>query len=467
MAAQETLSPEALNRLLGQMLAFRDVEKPMLDGVHRYVQGKGDPVYIPKDARTEFRWVAKQSRVNVLPLVVDTLAQCLFVDGYRTESEPDNAQPWEHWQSNRMDARQTGVHRAAMTYGASYMVVLPGDIAPAWSPRSPRQLTAVYGDAINDEWPLYALDVSRMVDGIQYDVLAPNVRYRFKAKDADSKPEYISEHVHGVPWCPVVRFVNCYDLDGVSGEIAPLIPLQDQINLTTFNLLMASIYSAFRQKWVTGMEVKKDEHGRAQEPFKAAVNRIFVGESPDTQFGSFDATDLNQYLASRESSMRNLATIAQVPPNHLIGQMANLSAEALAAAEVQQTRKVAERKALFGEAWEQTLRLSDYVAGNKDAMGDTQAQVRWRDTGARSFAATVDALGKAAQMLGVPQQALWELIPGVSEQDVKGWKAAVEKAPPAPPNVPAERAGEIAGVSRDGNGSTASPSNTANPASSG
>ena len=59
---------------------------------------------------------------------------------------------------------------------------------------------------------------------------------------------------HGLGVCPVVRFLHDVDLDGemdVSGDRGPLIPLQDQINTTTFNLLMAQQYAAFRQRWVT------------------------------------------------------------------------------------------------------------------------------------------------------------------------------------------------------------------------
>jgi hypothetical protein len=55
-------------------------------------------------------------------------------------------------------------------------------------------------------------------------------------------------------------------------------------------------------------------------------------------------------------------------------------------------------------------------------MADTSAQVIWRDTEARSLASTVDALGKLVTMLGVPPQALWERIPGVTQQDVERWK---------------------------------------------
>ena len=39
------------------------------------------------------------------------------------------------------------------------------------------------------------------------------------------------------------------------------------------------------------------------------------------------------------------------------------------------------------------------------------------------MAQTVDALGKIAQMLQVPVEALWEKIPGVTDQDVTYWKS--------------------------------------------
>src|SRR5690606_41333570 len=48
-------------------------------------------------------------------------------------------------------------------------------------------------------------------------------------------------------------------------------------------------------------------------------------------------------------------------------------------------------------------------------------------TSARAFSATVDALGKLVQMLGVPPQELWERIPGVTRQDVERWKATAQQ----------------------------------------
>jgi hypothetical protein len=167
-------------------------------------------------------------------------------------------------------------------------------------------------------------------------------------------------------------------------------------------------------------------------------------------------------LRSAEETIRHMATISQTPPNHLLGQMANLSAEALNSARDGLNSKVAEYKSIFGEGHEQTLRLAALAAGDEEAWRDVSAQIIWRDTESRSLAQTVDALGKLAQMLQVPPEVLWERIPGVTQQDVERWRAAAEagdpmrqlvavtagsRTPPVPaPEAEAEAEAESAGA---------------------
>lgn len=401
-----------------------DVDEVRLDRIQAYMAGTHESVYVPRAAAREFRWIVQRARVNVLPLVVDTIAQSLFVEGYRPARESENAAPWDIWQANRMDARQSGVHRSALTFGAAYVIGVPGSPSPLLLPRSPQRLTAMYRDAVDDEWPVYALED---VGDERYRLYEAGVVHELVEEKGSWS--YVRTLEHGFEFCPVVRFLNRYDLDGrVVGEVEPLIPLQDQINFTTFGLLMAQQYAAFRQRWVTGMAIPEDEHGRPIEPMNVAVNRLLVAEDADTKFGEFGQTDLGGYIESRESTLRHLATVSQVPPHALLGQMANLSAEALAAAEAQQTRKISERKSLFGESWEQVLRMAAALDGDAEAAADTSAQVVWRDTEARSMAATVDALGKLTQMLGVPPAELWDRVPGVTMQDVERWKAAAAQS---------------------------------------
>ena len=427
----------------GRLLVLREGEQHRLKKVAAYMQGRQDSVYVPKGARQEYRWLIKRAKVNILPLVVTVVAQSLFVDGYRPERGDQNAAAWRHWQANRMDGRQHGLHRATLKYGIAYNLVLPGKLAdqrmPVITPKSPRRLTAFYADPVDDEWPLYAVEVKteNRPDGQKRQVIylydeqsrfrlvgdgKPGARLRLD--DAD---DAVAEHGLGV--CPVVRYLNGDDLDGddcVTGEVEPLYDMQDQLNSTTFGRMMAEQFAAFRQRYVSGMSVE-DEEGRPRAPFAAAVDRLWVAEDSDTKFGEFDQTDLGGYLKSAEETIRHIATVSQTPPHNLLGQMANMSAEALNAARDGLNSKVAERKSTLGESHEQTLRLSALAAGDQEGWNDTAAQIVWRDTESRSLAQTVDALGKLVQMLGVPPEVLWERIPNVTQQDVERWKAAAEQ----------------------------------------
>ncbi|MGV7904099.1 hypothetical protein PJN93_30265, partial [Mycobacterium kansasii] len=86
-------------------------------------------------------------------MVRDSFAHNLSVVGYRNATATENDPAWAMWQRNRMDARQAAVYRPALTYGASYVSVLPSDKGPVFRTRSPRQLLATYEDPTLDAWP--------------------------------------------------------------------------------------------------------------------------------------------------------------------------------------------------------------------------------------------------------------------------------------------------------------------------
>jgi hypothetical protein len=245
--------------------------------------------------------------------------------------------------------------------------------------------------------------------------------------------------------CPVVRFLYETDLDGeddCTGEIEPLIPIQDQINFDTFNLMISTQFAAFRQRWVTGM-APVDEVGDEAAPFRPGVDRVWSSDDTETRFGEFGETALMPYSSVREDGIRHMSTISQVPPYHLLGQVANMSAEALAAARDGLDRKIQELQASMTDPWRNVFRLTNLASGNKDGWNDLFGTVVWRDTSARAFGATIDGLTKIAQMLGVPAEELWARIPGATADDVASWQLAAqrEKAQELVQQIAAQQAG--------------------------
>lgn len=427
------------------------VDRERLDRIRRYLKGDHDGPYEPKTASAEYKLLAKRAVSNWLPLLVKTPAQALAVEGYRKPDEAGNpaatSVEWQAWQANRMDARQMAIHRAALGYGLAFVTVLPHPTdpgRPVIRGVSPRLIYAAYEDPAADETPLWALQVDDIPGGDQ------EVRAWFL--DAHGVTELsiggqdgarvVGFTAHNLGVCPVVRFAPDIDLEGeVTGVVEPMIPIQDRVNQTVFDLLVAQTFGSFKVRTISGMapEFERDPEtgeivydsrtGKPKAvPIQADASRFLVAPDPDTKFQQLDETPLAGFLEAIEAGVRHLAAVSQTPPHYLLGSMVNLSAEALAAAEAALTRAVDEYKHVFGESWEQVLRLCARLAG---AQPDERAQVVWKDAESRSLSQTVDALGKAVQMLNVPPRALWPLIPGTTATDVEEWAQMAEADDPA------------------------------------
>lgn len=398
------------------MIDVRGSEQSRLELLRLYLRDEQRLTWLPQGTPNEVHRLASMSRVNVLPFIVSASVQALYVDHYRTHDDIEEQPAWDLWRANRMKARQVGVHRSAMSYGAAYTTVLPGDPLPVIRGASPRKMTTLYADG--DDWPMWALEKRSTARGEMWRLFDQEAAYWVGVEPGEERPTFIAAEEHGAGVCPVVRYLPTDDLDDpVQGDVEPLLRLQDQINLTTFSLLVAQHYGAHRQRYIIGWLAESEE-----QALKASAQKLWTfDEDPDQmKIGEFEQTQLDGYIESREASLRHLATISQTPVHELLGQLANLSAEALAAARDSHNRKLEERKTMLGESHEQTLELAGYLAGFDI---DPTAWVRWRDMEARSLAQTADALGKLVQMLGVPPEALWERVPGVTQDEVQSWKA--------------------------------------------
>ncbi|XVV02772.1 phage portal protein [Actinosynnema sp. CA-248983] len=152
------------------------------------------------------------------------------------------------------------------------------------------------------------------------------------------------------------------------------------------------------------------------------AKRFLFSEDADVKFGTLDETPLGGYIESIDMSIRHLAAVSQTPPHHLLGQIANLSAEALLAAETALSRKIEEFRRVFSEAWERVFRLAAELAGDSVSAEDFHGEVLWRDMEQRSLAQSADALGKLAEQLNVPRRGLWRRIPGVTQNEIDDWE---------------------------------------------
>lgn len=396
----------------------------------RFFRGEAGTPDVREGAGTEVKDLARLARKNVIGLVVHSFAQNLSVEGYRSGSEDLDSVAWSAWQAQRMDARQASVHMSALKYGLSYVVVSPMEPGGrvVWRPKSPSQLIAVYRQDGGDAWPVYAVELWDEYDG------ANKIVYKGALYDEEyvyplvfgEKPlsQFVTENLprllnnveigqpfaHGAGVCPVVRFVNAVDDEGRPlGEVEPLIRAQCQINEVNFDRLLVARFGAFPQKVISGWSANKDEI------LQASSKAVWAFEDPEVKAQSFPPAMLEPYNAVLQEMMEHVAMTAQISPATITGKMINLSAEALAAGEANQQRKLAFKRDSLGESWEQVFQLDAALAG-RGVVDD--AEVVWRDTEVRAFGAVVDGLTKLAQV-GVPISELLGLVPSLSQSQVQ------------------------------------------------
>ena len=121
------LDDDGVRGIVDDMWRLHLSERTYLDRIYGFTAGQLGAPHIPEGAEVEIKDLARLSIKNVLGLVRDSFTQNLCVTGYKSALAKENAPAWDMWQRNRMDARQAEVHRPAVTYGASYVVVTEGD----------------------------------------------------------------------------------------------------------------------------------------------------------------------------------------------------------------------------------------------------------------------------------------------------------------------------------------------------
>lgn len=456
-------SPASLAK---ELLSILDRDEGRLERIDRYINGKHDDPYMPPQADDEYKLLAKRAVSNWMPLLIGTPAQALYVDGFRPgtaaaglpQASSSTSPQWEHWQRSRMDARQAAVYRGALGFGHSFVLTEKTKRGVMSKGLSAKRTAALFEDPANDETPYAALTVvtwpkgetlgkARLFDGKR------EYAVTFKAKGDAESIRVGGGKLHGATECPITRFAASVDLEGRTvGVVEPMIALQNRINQTIFDLLVSQTYTSHEVRYVTGMAPPLqmemlDENGQvttdpalavdsrpkldgAGNPIPAAINhnarRFLFAEDPDVKFGSLPAGPIGSLIDSVDMSIRHIAAISQTPPHHLLGQIANLSAEALLAAETALSRKIAEFQSIFGEAWERVFRLAAELEGDSGAADDFAGEVQWRDMESRSLAQAADALGKLADQLGIPKRGLWKRVPGVTQTEYEDWEQMAE-----------------------------------------
>ena len=437
---------DAQNALRSLLLPAWGKELPAMNRIDRWWRWNPKPIRL-KQATQEHRMLRDMGQTPWLHLVVTTLAQTLYLEGVDIKGADNQEREsifWTPWERSRMGRRQIALHQSALAYGTAYATVRAvespdGGVESRIDCYSPREAIALYEDPASDIYPQVFLRVRRISPTRESFELwdAWNVWLWAREEGAYSFVSctpHLASDPHGDPVCPVVRYTNQQDLEGrTPGEVEPFIPLAGRLNKDNYDKLLAQHYNSWKVRTATGLDMGElTDQQRAEKKIQMGQDDMLAG-GEGVSFGTLSETDLGNLVESKQSDVEELAAVSQTPTT-AFGKMVNVGDAGIEESRAGFYAKRNERRASFGVSHLDTLRLCAAVENRPEDAACFEMTPMWKDTDTRTMSQAVDALGKAAQMLGVPQQELWDMIPGVTKTMADSWRD-YQEAHPTPDDV--------------------------------
>lgn len=454
-----------------------DGRRERMERCEAYYAGRQPLAFVSETFRAAFGDRFREFSSNFMSLVVDAHRERLQVQGIRIGQNRDgDDDAWTWWQRNRLDAESQTAHTEALVKGIVYVRVWPaadGEQEPEATIETPLQV--VVETEPGQSWKRRAALKRWIGDDGRYhaELYLPDGIYKFRSVQSSvdfSVPawghvvQWQRDDVPGEPWpvrnplgvIPIVPIVNRprligqvvdkwgHVMSGVPGpdegqsEIATVMSNQDAINKLRADAINASDLAAFRQRWLKNWQVEVDEEtGQPIEPFKAAVDRLWVLPPPDPEdptgdehqpeFGEFEQTDLAPMVAAIQMEVQHLGAISRTPYHYLLPQSGQPpSGESLKSAEAGLEHKVEDSKLHKGESWEEVFRLNFAFRGDPRSR-DLGAEVIWAPSESRSEGVHTDAMVKW-KSLNIPDEIIWEEL-GLSPRSITRIRQIMEAAP--------------------------------------
>ena len=391
-----------------------------------YYLGKQPLKYASPQYRKYFGDRYKDFSDNWVQVVSDSPTERLDVTGFQFKGEQDaDDDMWRVWMENGLDEDSQLAFTNAVNTSRSYVLVwgnpddeetpevsfLASDQAiVAYRPGSRRKRIAalnMFEDGEDEIAALYLPDeVWKFRRPKSYQSQSPMVdQLQKEARDwglyepDDGTPNPLPNPMGAVP---IVEMPNKPLLGGDAiSDVAGTIRMQDAINLLWAQLFVTADFSAFKQRLVLGAEMPKipilDDDGQkiGERPLdleKFAVDRMmWIEPNEDGTVPSVDewsANDLAIFTNVIDQAVGHIAAQTRTPQHYLIGKMANLSGDALIAAESGLVQKTAQKTTWFGAALREMFRLICLAQGNESkAKAVSSGRVLWADIPTASPAA--------------------------------------------------------------------------------
>lgn len=393
-------------------------------------------------------------------LIVNGTAQRLTILGFRLAGDVRaDTEAARIWRANEMEAISDIALTESLVKGECPVLVEPNprdQATPIITPQDPRQVIVWHapGDrrirlaALKTWWD----DDTRRRTYILY---LPDRIERWRDRDPGQMDMWLNRlfAIEPARWEQVSRDAN--PLGEVPIAVVPNEPLGmpeaeheaalgqiDHYNKVLMDMAVTSQELAFPQRWGKGVAPADDEEGEggtSSVQTATGQTRWVTTESPDAEFGQFVAASIENYVKELGEIRAGIAIECFVPYHFLLAMPSSVapSGESFTAAEVPFVDKIRSHQRDKGSAWRTVMRLSFMVANDETrARAMAMGQTIWTDPERRTESQHMDALAKMRDMLGVPEEAIWERIPAAPEEIARWREMRAAEPPIAPPGAP-------------------------------
>lgn len=407
-----------------------------------YYDGQHRLAFASEKLSSAFGRLFKAFADNLMPTVVETVKDRLKLDGFTIAGEKradgtiqPQSQPQidEIWRRNRLLVRANQVHLDSLIEGDSYVVVWPDaseNDFPTFYPNTAREMVIGY-DA---EKPGYIIRAAKC-----WETGAKDAKYyRLTLYFRDRIEKYITQQVaHGLPerasafipyipvgesWpienpydkVPVFHFGNRVSI-GMLGcsELKEAMPVQDALNKSIADMLVASEFYGVPQRYVTGLE---DENviKEAERRFKLMAGGIWGTSDKEAKFGEFSTADISKFITVSETFRKEIARVSRTPLHYFALEGSFPSGESLRTSEGPLIRKVKDRQETWGAVWSDAMRFALRLIGREDFDPES----KWLNAETRDDDGEVQRAATKVTQLQIPFEQVWREM-GYTEEQIQ------------------------------------------------
>lgn len=438
-----------------------------------YDEGRHRLLFATEKYRNTFGDLFREFADNMCDDVVDGITDRLQIVGWGAGTDQSlNAAVDAAWDRVKGEARTGAIHRHAFRDGDGFAIVQEAaDGQGRVYKQDPRLMAIRYSVEDPDEKALVA-KVWKAGTRYRVNLYYPDRTEKWASRGLGSggdMPKAASfqmlkpgdpalkddeEGTTVVDGIPVYHFPNGELSQYGRSLLENVIPLQDALNKTVADMLVNNEFTAYPQRWASGIQVERDEvTGQEKDPFvKAGPGTIVRTGKAEARFGQFDASNPEGFLATIDSFRLEIARKGYLPPHTIqmrSGSSTPPSGIALLVAEGRTIKVAKDRQRDWGG--EHQAMMANVVSIDLNTTVDpADLDPNWAPPETRDMKALLEELALKVD-LGLPErQALIEA--GYDADDVDEWLGEAQTQGDAEAVALSVLQGGRAGVTRNAAG---------------